>query len=77
MRWVREMFECIRREIGLPSSRWEYGTSDVGGECRRHRLTGRIEFILWPIGHPRGYSDRPFWCEMGAGHTFIPEPRDG
>jgi hypothetical protein len=73
--WWRWLFAAFRRAPKQPGLLWEHGTSDVGGTCRRHRITGHIEFILWPAGHERGYPDRPFWCEMGAGHTFIPEQK--
>lgn len=65
MPWWRRLF--------TPSDPWEYGTSDGGFPARRHRRSGHIEFELWPAGHYRGYPDRPFWCRIGAGHTFIPK----
>lgn len=73
LRGIREFFEGLRLSLGLSSRRWEYGHIASGSRARRHRLTGRVEFELWPAGHERGYPDRPFWHVVGYGHeaTFV------
>lgn len=52
---------------------WQYGRIANGMRCRRHRNTGRVEFMLWmpgQHGHKNGY-----WHVVGEGwpETFVPD----
>ena len=45
---------------------WEYGTcKGRDGVVRRHRITGKVEFVLWKAGE-QGHNE-DCWHEMGFG----------
>jgi len=53
---------------------WEYGLLERGVKARRHRITGRIEFVLWKKGEKQGdhVHTEDYWYEAASGHEFTP-----
>jgi hypothetical protein len=53
---------------------WKDGFLASGRRAKKHRITGKIVFLLWNEGDKRGGAVPlpEYWHKAGDGHEFIP-----